>query len=261
MKADTSVTERDVVQVGIIGYGRFGKLVTRILKSKFRNGHNLVFTRKRETLGVNRGIEFASLDEVCNSDVIIPCVPISSFEEVIKSICGKIKPGALLIDVCSVKVHPVEVMTKYVPTNVEILATHPAFGPDSAGRGLKGLRIIVHKVRISPAKFTRIKQSCRDIGLEVIEMSPKEHDKLMAFSLAYTHLIGRIGERMNVKSTPIDTQGFTQLLKVQGYVVNDTLTLFKDMQNFNPYARKMREQVRQALTKIEEEWFPNNREV
>ena len=253
MEATTSITVQDTVQVGIIGFGRFGKLVARILKSKLEDVHILVFARKRKKLGTNRGIEFASLDEVCNSDVIIPCVPISSFEEVIKSICGKIKPGALLIDVCSVKVHPVEVMIKYIPANVEILATHPAFGPDSAKRGLKGLGIVLHKVRISPAKFTKIKQGCQDIGLEVIEISPKEHDELMAFSLAYTHLIGRIGEKMNIKNTAVDTKGFAQLLKVQDYVVNDTIQLFKDMQRFNPYAKKMREQFRQALAKIEDE--------
>jgi prephenate dehydrogenase len=84
-------------------------------------------------------------------------------------------------------------------------------------------------------------------------MSPEKHDELMAFSLAYTHLIGRIGERMNINNTAIDTKGFTQLLKVQEYVVNDSARIFKDMHNFNLYARKMREQFRQALTEIEEE--------
>lgn len=253
MKTDASVTEQNTAQVGIIGYGRFGKLIARIIKSKFRGVRILVFARKRVKLGISGGVEFAGIDEVCDSDVIIPCVPISSFEEVIKSISGKIKPGALLIDVCSVMVHPVEVMTKYIPADVEILATHPAFGPDSAKQGLKGLKIVLHQVRISPSKFTRIKQSCRDIGLKVMEMSPEEHDKLMAYSLAYTHLVGRIGERMNIRNTGLDTKGFAQLLKVQGYVVNDAFTLFRDMQNFNPYAKEMRRQVHRALTEIEEE--------
>jgi prephenate dehydrogenase len=253
MNAAISGTARKKVRVGIIGFGRFGELTSRILKRKFKDVRVLVFSRKREKPGVEGGIEFASLDEVCNCDVIIPCVPISGFEGVIKSICGKIKPGALLVDVCSVKVYPVEVMMKYIPENVEILATHPAFGPDSARRGLKGLKVILHNVRISPEKFARVKQACRDIGLEVIEMTPEEHDRLMAFSLAYTHLVGRIGQRMNVKTTPVDTKGFAQLLKVQGYVVNDTLELFRDMQNYNPYVKEMRKQFRKALTEIEAE--------
>ena len=253
MTATTLVTRQGKVQVGIIGFGRFGKLVARILGSKFEGVHILVFARRRKKLGISGHIEFTSLDKICNADVIIPCVPISAFEEVIKSICRRIKPGALLIDVCSVKVYPVEVMRKYLPANVEILATHPTFGPDSTKGGLKGLTIVLHKVRISPARLARVKQSCRDIGFEIIEMSPQEHDKLMAFSLAYTHLIGRIGERVNIKSTIINTGGFTQLLKVQGYVVNDTFQLFKDVQNFNPYAGEMRTQVRQALNEIEAE--------
>jgi len=241
------------VRVGIIGFGRFGKLVAQILKSKFENVHILVFSRRRRGPGIDRGIEFASLDEVCDSDVVIPCVPISSFEEVIKSIGGKIKSGALLLDVCSVKVHPVEVMAKYIPADVEILATHPVFGPDSAKRGLKGLKIVLCQVRISPERLAKVKQSCHDIGLEVIEMSPAEHDELIAFSLAYIHLVGRIGEKMNIKNTAVNSKGFAQLLKVQGYVVNDTFQLFKDMQNFNPYAKKMREQFHRALAEIEKE--------
>ncbi len=253
MTATTLVTGQGKVQVGIIGFGRFGKLVARILESRFAGVHILVFARRRKKLGISGSIEFTHLDKICNCDVIIPCVPISAFEEVIKSICRRIKSGALLIDVCSVKVYPVEVMRKYIPANVEILATHPTFGPDSTKGGLKGLTIVVHKVRISSARLAKVKQSCQDIGLEVIEMSPQEHDKLMAFSLAYTHLIGRIGERLCIKGTIINTRGFAQLLKVQGYVVNDAFKLFKDVQNYNPYAKEMRAQFRQALNKIEAE--------
>lgn len=253
MNAAISGKAQKKVRVGIIGYGRFGELTSRILKEKFKNVRVLVFSRKREKLGAEGGIEFASLEEVGNCDVIIPCVPISKFEGVIKSIAGKIKPGALLVDVCSVKVYPVEVMMKYIPENVEILATHPAFGPDSAKRGLKGLKVILHNVRVSPERFARVKQACRDVGLDVIEMTPEEHDRLIAFSLAYTHLVGRIGHRMNVKTTPVDTKGFGQLLKVQGYVVNDTIELFRDMQNYNPYAKEMRKQFYKVLTEIEVE--------
>ena len=69
-------------KIGIIGFGRFGKLIARILKSKFADVHILAFAWKRKKLGISQGVEFTTLNEVCNSDVVIPCVPISSFEEV-----------------------------------------------------------------------------------------------------------------------------------------------------------------------------------
>lgn len=238
--------------VGIIGYGRFGRLAARTISSKFRTTEVIVFARKRPA-GVSEGVQFTSLEDVCRADVIIPCVPISAFEEVIKTISPKIKAGALVIDVCSVKVYPVKVMTEHLPASVEILATHPSFGPDSARRGLKGLKIVLHNVRVSPKRFSQVKAACENLGLETIEMTPDEHDRLMAYSLAYTHLVGRIGERMGIKHTIIDTRGFEQLMKIQSYVTNDTFTLFKDMQNFNPYAREMRQQFRQVLSEIEEE--------
>ncbi|MFC2068764.1 prephenate dehydrogenase/arogenate dehydrogenase family protein [Chloroflexota bacterium] len=253
MNATASLTELGMVRVGIIGFGRFGRFIARILKSKFKDVHIVVFSRKRKKFGLSGGIEFVSLDEVCNSDVVVPCVPVSSFAEVIKMISSKVRAGALLLDVCSVKVYPVAVMKKYIPANVWILATHPVFGPDSTKGGMKGLKIVLHRVRIPKVKFDKVKHSCWDIGLEVIEMSPEEHDKLAAYSLAYTHLIGRVGEKINIGNTSIDTKGFAQLLKVQGYVINDAFSLFKDMHNYNPYTRVMRQQVCQALIELGEE--------
>lgn len=185
-------------------------------------------------------------------DLLIPAVPISAFESVIKEVSQHIPANAHLVvaDVCSVKMHPAAVMEKYLPKNVGILATHPMWGPDSTQQGkvLSGLRFVHHTIRDNGnpvlQQFIDLWQK---LGQTLIDLTPDEHDKRMASSQFYTHLIGRIGEQLDIGATGIDTQGFLQLLEVQNYVVNDTWQLFEDMYKYNPYAREVLEGVLKGL--------------
>ena len=91
--------------IGIIGFGRFGKLAARYLAKDFKV---FVNTRADKTSEISlAGGQAASLEEVCQQDIIIPCVPISVFEDFLIAIAPRIKPDALIIDVCSVKEYPV----------------------------------------------------------------------------------------------------------------------------------------------------------
>lgn len=210
--------------------GRFGALLSQILTNNFK--------------------DIKLVDSVEEADVVFPCVPIRAFEEVIKDISPKLKKGALVIDVCSVKVYPVRIMKKYLK-DVEIIATHPLFGPDSAKEGLENLQIMMFNVSASGKAFNKFKKYCRGLKLNVLEMTPEEHDRYMAYSQAYTHFVGRIGQELKLKKTPIDTIGFQQTLKIQQYVVNDSEELFVDMHKFNPYSARMRKEFIDSAMKLD----------
>lgn len=193
------------------------------------------------------------VEKIEDADTIFPCIPISAFEEVIKDISPKLKKGGLVMDVCSVKMFPTQVMIENLPKNIEIIASHPLFGPDSANDGLTNLPMVMWPVRISNQKFSHIKQIFLDMGIRVIEMTPEEHDKITAFTQVYAHLVGRIGQDVGIKPSLIDTRGFQRLFSVQEQVINDTNQLFIDMNRFNPFAKQMRAQVNQSLRHIEME--------
>ena len=229
--------------IGIVGYGRFGKLAEKIILNNFPSAQVLIFKSSRSK----------TIKAIKNCDIIIPSVPISNFENVIKDISPFFKRSALVIDVCSVKIYPIKVMKKYLPKNVEIIASHPLFGPDSASNDLNGLKIALWNVRASTDNFDKVKQSCTKFGLKVVVISPKEHDKYMAYSQTYTHLLGRIGKKIGIKNTPIDTKGFEQTLKIQKYVINDSWQLYKDMNTYNPFASEMRLKVSNAIKNINKE--------
>ncbi|HEX4047336.1 MAG TPA: prephenate dehydrogenase/arogenate dehydrogenase family protein, partial [Elusimicrobiota bacterium] len=111
---------------GLIGFGRIGRLLA---KHFARDAKIFVSDVKLDARAVRAlGATPATLAQACAQDVVVLCVPMAAFEGVARSIKGLLKPGALVVDVCSVKEHPVRVMKRCLPKNVGLLATHPNFG-------------------------------------------------------------------------------------------------------------------------------------
>lgn len=224
--------------IGIIGFGRFGKLVSHYLA---RDLEVFVYSRSDKSSEITRtGAQAASLETVCRQDIVIPCVPISTFRENLKSIAPLLKPHSLVIDVCSVKEYPVQWMIEELPDSVSILATHPMFGPDSAADSLQDRKICLCRVRVPEKQYNKIKNYLASKGLIVIEASAREHDEQIATSLALTHLIGRTLSECRAAPLDIDTEGYKRLLHILEVVERDTWQLFRDMHRYNPYARKRR---------------------
>lgn len=234
--------------IGIIGFGRFGKLMTRYLAQDFEvvvyNRNNI----EREIDGA--GARAASLKDVCQRDIVILSVPISVLKETLSDIAPMLKPGSLVIDVCSVKEYPVRLMKEILPQNVSILATHPMFGPDSASDSLKGRKIVVCNVRMDNAAYQDIIEYLASKELVIIETTPDEHDRQIAVSLALTHFIGRSLSEFGAKPLEVDTEGYQRLLHVLGVVEHDTWQLFVDMNIYNPHAKKYRAAFMEAIKKV-----------
>jgi len=244
--------------IGIIGFGRFGKLVSHYLA---RDLDVFVYNRSDKSSEIVRtGANPASLETVCRQDIVIPCVPISRFRDSLKSIAPLLKSDALVIDVCSVKEYPVQWMTKELPDSVSILATHPMFGPDSAADSLQDRKICLCRVRVPEKQYNKIKNYLASKGLIVIEASAREHDEQIATSLSLTHLIGRTLSESGAVPLDIDTEGYKRLLRILEVVERDTWQLFLDMHHYNPYAREKRlsfmKVMKEIHAKLEEEKEP-----
>jgi len=238
------------MHIGIIGFGRFGQLLAKILKNK----HQIKVFDNQEKLKAKAkslGVIFTDLDEVCQQDLIILAVPISAIKNVLLLIKNKIPASSIIMDVCSVKEYPVNLMTKILSRKTQILATHPMFGPDSAKCGLKDSQMVFCPIRIKKEAYGKIKQLFQRLGLKIIETTPAEHDRQNALSLALVHFIGRGLEKMNIKTQALTTLGFERLLKVCETVTNDTWQLFKDMQTYNRFAKPIRKKFMKAMEAID----------
>jgi prephenate dehydrogenase len=236
--------------IGIIGYGRFGRLTVKNLAPDFEV---LVHTRSLDKQAdiVAAGARLVSLPEACAQKVVILCVPISSMQETLRQIAPMVRTDAVVVDVCSVKVFPAQWMRELLPATVDILATHPMFGPDSAAVSVAGHKIVLCPERIAPQRYAKVKQWLHQKGVILIETTPEEHDRKIAVSLALTHFIGRSLAEFGAQPLDIDTEGYKRLLHILGVVGNDTWQLFEDMHRYNPYAREKRRTFLKAMERIE----------
>lgn len=236
------------MEIGIIGFSRFGQLLAKILKP---HAEVFVYNRSDKTQDAkNLGVNLVDLEKVCQCDWVIVAVAISAAESMIKQIAPLVKKGSLVMEVCSVKVLPAKWLQSYLPQEIEIMATHPMFGPDSAKEGTKDLQWVICPLRISSERLNQVKNILNQLSVKIIETTPEDHDEQTAVSLAMVHFIGRGLEEFGIKDLPIKTLGYERLLKVNETVTHDSFQLFLDMQRFNPYTKAMRKKFLLSLKKV-----------
>ena len=245
-------------QISIIGFGRFGKTLHRLLKDDFKV---VLYSRSgvkvtEGELGKNTTVT-TDLREVYASDVIFYAVPISQFETVIAEHRQYFEPRHLLIDVLSVKLHAAKVFNKHLAgSKTQALLTHPMFGPDSSQGGFEDLSIIMDKFKADAANYKFWKDYFQAKKLRVIEMTAEEHDKAAANSQGLTHFLGRLLDDYGLEHTPIDTMGTQKLLEIKQQTCSDTWQLFNDLQHYNPYTKEMRLKLGEAYDKVYNKLLP-----
>lgn len=241
--------------IGLMGFGRFGALAARYLALDFPV---TVFSRSQSAEDIAAtGARTSSLEDVCRQPFVIVCVPISAMPATLRRIAPLLSAGSVVIDVCSVKIQPVQWMRKYLPPGVFILGTHPMFGPDSAADSLAGRKLVLCRERIPDRLYQRVRRYLMDKKLEVIEATPADHDRQIAVSLSLTHFIGRSLSAFGAGALNIDTEGYRRLIYTLGVVEHDTWQLFEDMHRYNPYARQARLDFMQAMQAIDEKLSPD----
>lgn len=237
--------------ITIIGYGRFGPTLHRLLQDDF---DVLIYSRKPIEGNV---MQTQDLQKAYENKTIFYAVPIHVFDEVIKEHKQYITDDHVLIDVLSVKLHPKTVFEKYLTqTKTQVLLTHPMFGPDSSKDGFENLPIVLDKFKTNDETYAFWKSYFEKKKLHVIEITADEHDRLAANSQGVTHFIGRLLDELELKSTPIDTVGAKKLLEIREQTCNDTWDLFTNLQHFNPYTKPMRLRLGEAYDKLYNKLIP-----
>ena len=141
-------------------------------------------------------------------------------------------------------------MENNLPENVGIIATHPMFGPDSFVSNNR-LKMMINNTRDSHNQFNFWRRFFIDQGIQVMEMSPDQHDRMAAQTQGVTHFLGRMLKEYGIRKTAIDTQGFRDLLDLVDQTCNDTWELYTDLQLYNPYTKDMIEKLKLATTSLD----------
>jgi prephenate dehydrogenase len=186
------------------------------------------------------------MKEVEESDVVLLSVPIEKTVEVIRQVAPRMRSGSLLMDVTSLKYEPVMAMRTYAPKGVEVLGTHPMFGPTMASP--RGQTIIFTPV---PRKGERWHPLMRELfesdGARIELLSPEEHDEIMAVVQALTHF-AFIGIGATLKALDFDVERsrkfmspvYEIMIDFVGRILDQNPELYASIQK-NPKAVRVRQ--------------------
>jgi chorismate mutase / prephenate dehydrogenase len=148
-----------------------------------------------ETTGLDRGAP--NKEVAARHDLVIVAVPIGETVKVIEEIAPCIRPGACLADVTSVKRAPMAAMLAHAPHGVDVVGTHPIFGP--FGADMDRQRVVLVRGK-GDAGFARVKRLYESFGADVLESTAEEHDQQMALIQVLLHektmVLGSVLERL-----------------------------------------------------------------
>ncbi len=239
---------RNVTVVGAAG--RMGRWLCRFLSSEGFNvlANDVDVGGLAELKRLNPNVELCSL-EVCaaRSEVIIISVPINSFEHVVRELRPHVREHHLIVDVCSVKKLPVDIMHKFLDRGIK-LGTHPLFGPGSAV-SMSGRKVVLTPITNEEFSIaSQIVDWVEGRGGYGIIMSPVEHDELMSVIMGIPHAVGLILAKylsdfdvsmLEFMSTP--TYNF--MFKYSTAILSGNLDLYVSIQKYLGVGRELRRLV------------------
>ena len=226
-------------RIGLIGLGAFGAFARTHLARHF------------EVVAHDPARDGARLAEAASCAVVILAVPLAAMADVARAIAPVLRPGALVVDVCSVKSAPIALLDAILPEHADIVGTHPLFGPQSGRDGIAGLPVAVCPARRGRRRRLVARFLTETLALDAVVLGPEEHDRQMATVQGLTHLLARIVLEMGVGDTRLATPTFRHLLRMVDTVRHDSEALFRTILGTNPHATAMRARFRAAADAVE----------
>ena len=107
-------------QTTLIGIGLIGSSIARAIKKKNLSKRICIFSRSQKTINKAKKLKLGNIytthlkQSVKNSDLVILCTPLSTYETILKKISNNIVPNAILSDVGSVKLSVDKIFSKFL---------------------------------------------------------------------------------------------------------------------------------------------------
>ncbi|KAH9253552.1 hypothetical protein BASA81_008388 [Batrachochytrium salamandrivorans] len=232
------------LKIGLVGFGNFGQFLAKKMRSL---GHPVLawsrasasYAAVAEELDVTLVDNLLQLLREPGLDVVLISTSILSFEHIIQQLPANLLQGKLVVDVLSVKTLPKRLFLEHYESTpgIDLLCTHPMFGPESGKFSWKALPFVYEKVRCGNEERTeRFLNLFAQSGCRMMELSCEEHDRRAANSQFVTHFTGRVLKELQLRPTGIDTTGFLSLLNLVENTCKDSDDLFVALFKENPNA-------------------------
>ena len=219
--------------IGILGGTQgMGAFLARV----FRDGGFTV-----EAMGLGEGP--SAIEVASRNDLVIVAVPIDITVDVVKAVAPFVRKGACLMDITSIKRPPLEAMLEAAPDGVDVVATHPMFGPH--GIDFDRQKVVLCRGR-GDASFARVKKLFESFGAETIEATAEEHDAQMALIQVLVHektmvlgsVLARLGADLG-RSLQFASPIYRTELAMIGRMFSQRAELYADILTVNPEAPRL----------------------
>jgi prephenate dehydrogenase len=186
-----------IVGVGLLG----GSLALaarkrRLATSVIGVGRNLDRLEPARQQGLLDEIAPSLEDAARRSDVMVFCAPVDQIAGQVLSVAELCSPHCLLTDVGSTKRAIVEQIEQAGPASLPFVGSHPLAGSEKQGwrhadaELFTGRTVVVTVTkRTPPVALQRARQLWTDLGAQVVEMDPQEHDRVLAKTSHLPHLV------------------------------------------------------------------------
>src|SRR5919108_1115244 len=172
-------------EISIIGAaGKMGSWFSKYF-SKRNDAHLLLYDiNPHFQCQINNSKICHNIDDcVGNADIVLLCVPVRNTPTILKQCASRMKSGAILAEISSIKYQSFK-MLKKVSNEIRPLCIHPMFGPGA--NDIKNMNILSIPVQDEKAELLISKDFFQGALVTVIP-DPKIHDELIALVLGLTH--------------------------------------------------------------------------
>ena len=189
-------------RIAIIGQGLIGSSITRAIYSRDIASEVVISDKssavRKRLLEIGLGhakVVHSSVEAVDGADLVIGCVPVASYSDLVAEIAPHLKQSAVLSDVGSVKANVVERSLPFIPDGVDFVPAHPLAGTEFSGPDAGKAKLFIDKWCIltpvqsaSPEAVQRVSDFWQSLGSRVEVMTPEKHDHALAITSHLPHL-------------------------------------------------------------------------
>jgi prephenate dehydrogenase len=188
--------------VAIVGVGLIGGSIGIDLLRRGLAKHVVGIGRREESLRAAREVGSCTSTTVdlprglADAHLIIVCTPVGRIAQDVREAAGFAKIGALITDVGSTKGTIVGGLDRELPHEAHYVGSHPLAGGEKAGPAAAVAGLFEGRTAVvTPGAMTRaedvqtIKTFWQSLGAKVLQMTPSEHDQLVAGASHLPHLV------------------------------------------------------------------------
>jgi len=187
-------------RLGIAGVGLIGGSLALAARRAGIAREVVGFGRTRANLDValSRGIVDRAGTEPSvleGADFVLLATPVGLLAPTAAAVAPWLAPGAIVTDAGSVKA-PVVRAAASLPGGIRFVGGHPIAGTEDSGAAaadadlFRGARCVLTPVSSTDADArARVRRLWEAVGMEVVEMSPEEHDAVLALTSHVPHVL------------------------------------------------------------------------